>query len=44
MLQKGYEMNKKETQLEIMQNRLDRGFYLFQKEYEDKVQPIMELN
>lgn len=41
MLQKGYEMNKKETQLEIMQNRLDRGFYLFQKEYEDKALEVL---
>ena len=34
-------MDKKETQLKIMQNRLDRGFCLFQKEYEDKALEVL---
>ncbi len=34
-------MDKKETPFKIMQNRLDRGFCLFQKEYEDKALEVL---
>lgn len=40
-LWKGNKMDKKETPLKIMQNRLDRGFCLFQKEYEEKALEVL---